>query len=82
LVWPDLELVVTATFGLAIPATAITNSYMPTPEEYRRYATLCDNLADTTDDKIERAMLLKLAQQWRRLANHKAKQERLQETVT
>jgi hypothetical protein len=49
---------------------------MPTPDEYKRYAALCDDLADTTDDKIERAMLLKLAQQWRRLANHKAKRER------
>jgi hypothetical protein len=27
---------------------------MTTVEEYRRYATMCDKLADLTDDKIER----------------------------
>jgi hypothetical protein len=46
---------------------------MTTPEEYRRYADLCDNLADKTNDKVERAMLINIAQRWRRLANHKAK---------
>jgi hypothetical protein len=70
------ELVVTATLGLATVQAIITNSYMPTLEQYRQYAMLRDDLADMTDDKIERAMLLKLAQQWRRLANHKAKRER------
>jgi hypothetical protein len=46
---------------------------MPTPDEYRCYATICDNLADTTEDKIERTILLQIAKQWRRLADHKAK---------
>jgi hypothetical protein len=48
---------------------------MPTPEKYRRYAELCIKLAATVDDKIERAMLMKIAEQWRRLANHRAKRE-------
>jgi hypothetical protein len=52
---------------------------MPTPKEYSRYAGMCDDLADATDDKIERAILLKIAQQWRRLANHMAKKTAGQE---
>ena len=52
---------------------------MPPPEEYRRYATMCDNLADTTDDKIERTMLINIAKQWKRLADHKAKKRPRQE---
>ena len=30
---------------------------MPTSKEYRSYADLCDNLADTAEDKIERTIL-------------------------
>jgi hypothetical protein len=52
---------------------------MSTPEEYRLSAELCVKLANTVDDQIERAMLLKMADQRRRLANHKAKRERGQE---
>ena len=46
---------------------------MPTSDGYKRYATVCDNIADTTDDRIERTILLQIARQWRRLADHKAK---------
>src|SRR5437660_3698914 len=53
---------------------------MPTPEKYRRYAEMCSKMAEKADDKIERSMLVKMAQQWRRLANYKAK--RAQEDST
>jgi len=33
-------------------------------------------LANTADDKIERATLLQIANQWRRLANYRVKRER------
>jgi len=49
---------------------------MPNPEEYRRYAKLCDDLANSADDKIERGTLIQIANHWRRLANHKGKRER------
>ena len=49
---------------------------MPTPNEYRHYARLCDKLAEDADDKIERAILRQMATQWRRLANRKIKQMR------
>jgi hypothetical protein len=48
-------------------------------QEYRRYADLCSNLADTTGDKVERAMLIHITERWRRLANHKAKMTASQE---
>jgi hypothetical protein len=46
---------------------------MPTPKEYRHYAEVCKEFASTVGNKIERAMLLKIVEQWRRLANHKEK---------
>jgi hypothetical protein len=49
---------------------------MPNPEEYRRYAKLCDDLANSANDKLERGALLQIANQWRRLANHRVKRER------
>jgi hypothetical protein len=49
---------------------------MPNPEEYRRYAKLCDDLANSANDKLERGTLLQIANQWRRLANHRVKRER------
>jgi len=52
---------------------------MPTPEEYRRYADLCVELAKTVDDKGERSAIVKIADQWRRLANLRTKRERRQE---
>ena len=50
--------------------------FMPDPEECRQNAKLCVRLASTADDKIERAALLQIANQWRRLANHRVKRER------
>jgi hypothetical protein len=42
-------------------------------EEYRRFAELCtEAAAQTADDEIERMMLLRVADQWRRLATYKA----------
>jgi len=52
---------------------------MPTAEEYRRFSDLCLGVAKTTDDKIEEAMLLQIAEYWRHLALYKAKRERSQE---
>ena len=39
------------------PIIIIKISYMPAPDEYRRYAKLCDELATTVDDKAERAAI-------------------------
>jgi hypothetical protein len=52
---------------------------MPTPEEYRRYADLCIELAKTVDDKAERAAILNIASQWRPVANLRDKREHHQE---
>jgi len=50
--------------------------FMPEPEECRQNAKLCVDLANTANDRIERAALLQIANQWRRLANHRVKCER------
>jgi hypothetical protein len=50
--------------------------FMPNPEECRQNAKHCVHLANTADDKIERATLLQIANQWRRLANYRVKRER------
>jgi hypothetical protein len=52
---------------------------MPTPEESRQSAEWCVKLAERADDEIERKFLLHMADQWRRLANYKAKRGRNQE---
>jgi hypothetical protein len=49
---------------------------MPNPEVYRQYAKICDDLANSANDKIERGALLQIANHWRRLANHRVKHER------
>jgi hypothetical protein len=49
---------------------------MPTPNEYKQFARMCEKLANDSEDKIERAILRKMATQWRRLANHKTKHMR------
>ena len=54
--------------------------FMPDPEECRQNAKLCVRLANTADDKIERATLLQIANQWRRLANYRVKRERQKDT--
>jgi hypothetical protein len=46
---------------------------MPTAEEYRRYAKLCERLAAESSEKQEKAILRQIATQWRRLANLKIK---------
>ena len=55
---------------------------MPSAEQYRWYAKLCTDLASATEDKAERAMLSQIAHGFRRLANHKTRQERRRETTT
>jgi hypothetical protein len=66
--------------GVAISQVSIKNYHMPAPDEYRRYADLCVDLAKTVDDKAERTVILNIADQWRRIANLRTKRERLQET--
>jgi len=48
---------------------------LPTAEEYRRSAEECRRLAGETPDKVERTTLLRMAAQWERLAEYKAKKE-------
>jgi hypothetical protein len=55
-----------------LQAIAVKPSAMLTPEEYRRFAELCNEAAKTVDDEIERMMLLRVADQWGRLATYKA----------
>jgi len=55
---------------------SIGRPLMPNPEEYRQYAKLCDGLANSANDKIERGALLQIANHWRRIANHRVKRER------
>jgi hypothetical protein len=47
---------------------------MPTAQEYRRYAELCERIAAESSEKQEKAILRQIATQWRRLANIKDKQ--------
>jgi hypothetical protein len=46
---------------------------MTTPARYRRQAEDCIRLARTVRSKIERKILMQIAEQYRRLANHKSK---------
>jgi hypothetical protein len=48
---------------------------MPTSEDYRRKAAETRQLATATQDVWERESLLRMAAQWERLAEHKAKKE-------
>jgi hypothetical protein len=48
-------------------------SPMPTSEDYRRRAAETRHLATATQDIWEREALLRMAAQWERLAEHKAK---------
>jgi hypothetical protein len=50
---------------------------MPTPEEYRQYASICVELAKDTQDKAERGILLSIATQFRRIANLQDKRAQL-----
>jgi hypothetical protein len=51
---------------------------MPTPKEYRQSADFCMKLAEASNDKIEQAVLIKIAHSFRQLANRKAKRQRAQ----
>jgi hypothetical protein len=48
---------------------------MPTSEHYKRRAEECRVLAAQAHDESERAIILKIAERWERLADHKAKIE-------
>jgi hypothetical protein len=48
---------------------------MPTAEHYRNSAEECRRLAALAHDELERLTLLRMASQWDRLAEHKAKIE-------
>ncbi len=43
--------------------------------QYRRYAAECLRLASSRDDVREKAALLQMAEQWRRLAERAEKEE-------
>ena len=48
---------------------------VPTSEEYRRHAEETRKHAAKTQDLWEREALLRMAAQWERLADHKARKE-------
>jgi hypothetical protein len=48
---------------------------MPTSEYYRKNAQECRTHARETPDIHERETLLRMAAQWERLADHKARKE-------
>jgi hypothetical protein len=48
---------------------------MPTAEDYKRSADECRRLAEQVQDSIERETLLKMAEQWDRLARRKTQVE-------
>jgi hypothetical protein len=48
---------------------------MPTAEDYKRSADECRRLAEQVQDSIERETILKMAEQWDRLARRKAQIE-------
>ncbi len=45
---------------------------MPSPEDYRRFAKECLEIAQSTKDEKARATLLQMAQVWFRLAEGKS----------
>jgi ribosomal protein S15P/S13E len=48
---------------------------MPTPDHYRQSAQECRRHAYEAKDTHEREALLRMAAQWDRLADHKARKE-------
>ena len=48
---------------------------MPTAEDYRHSAHECRSHAREAQDRHERESLLRMAAQWDRLAEHKARKE-------
>jgi len=67
-------------FGVAYYNFPILGQFlMPTAEEYRRLAKLCESLAAASSQEQEKAILLQIATQWRRLANIQVKQKARQD---
>lgn len=48
---------------------------MPTSESYRKNARECRAYSKEAHDQLERETLLRMAAQWERLAEHKARME-------
>ena len=48
---------------------------MPSADHYRKSARDCRKAASETTDRDEREVLLRIAAQWERLAEHKARKE-------
>jgi hypothetical protein len=48
---------------------------MPTSEQYRKSAEQRRRAAQRSDDRLEREALMRIAEQWDRLADHKARKE-------
>jgi hypothetical protein len=48
---------------------------MPTADHYRKSAQECRRIAADAQDSHERETLLRMAAQWDRLAEHKARKE-------
>lgn len=55
---------------------------MPTAEDYRNSAHECRSHAREAQDRQEREALLRMAAQWDRLAEHKARKEAEQASST
>jgi len=60
------------THGTAILCYGVA---MPSAEQYRTSAQQCRKAAAKTDDRLERETLLRIASQWDRLAEHKARKQ-------
>jgi hypothetical protein len=56
-------------------ASGSGNIIMPTSEDYARNAEDCREAAKRTHDETERAILMKLTEQWLRLAVYKKRKE-------
>ena len=53
---------------------------MATPEDYRRYAEKCMEVARTIESAQSRALLIQMAQVWARLAEQRANATHEQQT--
>ena len=59
----------------SVPITKARQLNMPTAEDYRNSAHECRSHAREAQDRHEREALLRMAAQWDRLAEHKARKE-------
>lgn len=62
-------------FGLGGVTLSLLECRMASSEDYKSRAEECRHAADQAHDEIARASLLRMAKQWERLAQHKAKIE-------